>query len=151
VWDTDWPRRLYAKGMLMPVDLGALWTAGGVLAGLQITAFTLRITREIAVGREGDITWLPLADALNLLSLLVTMLGVFIAPVLDIGGVALPAKAFGASVLLLTGYPFALAGHYDMYNFRTSRTMAYCPTQERVVLAVVAVALVGYVGVAAVR
>jgi hypothetical protein len=89
--------------MLMPVDLGALWTAGGVLAGLQITAFTLRITREIAVGREGDITWLPLADVLNLLSLLVTMLGVFIAAVLHIGGVALPAKAFGASVLLLAG------------------------------------------------
>jgi hypothetical protein len=135
----------------MPVDLGTLWTAGGVLAGLQITAFTLRITREIAVGREGDITWLPLADVLNLLSLLVTMLGVFVAPIVDIGGVALPMKAFGASVILLVGYPFALAGHYDMYNFRTTRTMAYCPIQERVVLAVVAVVLAGYVSLAVFR
>jgi hypothetical protein len=135
----------------MPVDLGALWGAGGVLAGLQITAFTLRITREITVGREGDITWLPLADVLNLLSLLVTMLGVFVAPIVDLGGAAFPMKAFGASVILLAGYPFALAGHYDMYNFRTTRTMAYCPRQERVVLVVVAAVLVGYVGLAVIR
>jgi hypothetical protein len=43
----------------MIVDIGSLWAAAGVLAGLQITAFTLRINREIAVGREGDLTWLP--------------------------------------------------------------------------------------------
>ena len=135
----------------MSVDLGTLWTAGGVLAGLQINAFTLRINREIAVGREGDITWLPLADALNLLSLLVTMLGVFIAPILNIGGAALPKKAFGMSVLLLIGYPFALVGHYDMYNPRTTRTMMYCPKQERIALATVAAAVSAYLALAIAR
>ena len=40
----------------MDVDLAAIWSAAGVLAVLQIAAFTLRINREIAVSldsREG--------------------------------------------------------------------------------------------------
>jgi hypothetical protein len=121
------------------------------LAGLQITAFALRINREVAVGAQGDITWLPLADFVNLISLVVTMLGVFIAPVLGLGGATFPMKAFGLAVLLLAGYPFALAGHYEMFNPRTPRTMTYCPRQERVVLTVVAVAVVSYVVLAMVH
>jgi len=49
-----------AEGRTVTIDLGALWTAAGVLAGLQITAFALRVNREVAVGAHGDITWLPL-------------------------------------------------------------------------------------------
>jgi hypothetical protein len=135
----------------LTIDLGSLWTAAGVLAGLQITAFTLRVNREIAVGAKGGTTWLPLADVVNLFSLVVTMFGVFIAPVLAIGGTAVPAKAFGLAVLLLAGYPFALAGHYDLFNPRTSRTMAYCPRQERVVLMLVAATAVVYVALAIAR
>jgi hypothetical protein len=80
----------------MAIDLGTLWSAAGVLAGLQLTAFSLRITREITVGSKGARTWLPLAELLNLLSLLITVLGVFIAPVLSIGGSALPCKGVRA-------------------------------------------------------
>jgi hypothetical protein len=76
---------------------------------------------------------------------------VFIAPVLGIGGAAVPRKAFGLGVLLLAGYPFALAGHYDMFNRHTSRSMAYFPRQEQVVLSVVVVAVVAYVVLAIVR
>jgi hypothetical protein len=77
--------------------------------------------------------------------------GVFIAPILGLGGMAVPTKAFGLSVLLLAGYPFALAGHYDMFNPRTSRTMVYCPRQEQVVLSAVVVAVVAYLVLARVR
>ena len=135
----------------MTVDLGTVWAAAGVLAGLQITAFTLRITREVTVGGRGDKTWLPLADVLNLLSLLITMLGVFVAPIVAVGGSTFPVKAFGASVILLAGYPFALAGHYDMYNIRTSRSMVYCPPQERAVLVIVIAVLGAYLGLAITR
>ena len=55
------------KGML--VDVGMLWSAAGVVGGFQVAAFTLRIHREIEVGSEDDLTWLPVADCLNLLSL----------------------------------------------------------------------------------
>jgi hypothetical protein len=53
--------------------------------------------------------------------------------------------------VLLAGYPFALVGHYEMFNSRTPRTMTYCPWQERVVLSVVAVAVVSYVVLAMVH
>src|SRR5262245_3581359 len=106
----------------MDVGLAAIWSAAGVLAGLQITAFTLRINREIAVSKDDDLTWLPIADVLNLLSLLVIAVAVFVAPVLGFGGEEFAKKAFGLAVLLLVGYAFALAGHYDMYNRHTSRS-----------------------------
>lgn len=134
----------------MHLGLEKLWTAAGVLSGLQLTGFSLRVNREIAAG-EDDLTWLPLADTLNLASLAVTMLGVFVAPILGISGAALALKAFGLSVLLLVGYPFALAGHYDMFNRRTRRSWTYCPTQERIVLFIVAVAVVAYVVLASIR
>lgn len=132
----------------MHPDLGSLWTAAGVVSGLQVTGFALRINREIEVSGKGDITWLPPADILNLLSIAVTMLGVFITPVLDIGSAAVPVKAFGLSVLLLAGYPFALAGHYDMFNPRTHRSWTYCPRQERIALTVVGVSAVVYIALA---
>ncbi|MFJ8212113.1 hypothetical protein [Streptomyces sp. NPDC096033] len=135
----------------MHLDLEKLWTAAGVLAGLQVTGFTLRINREIEMGGKGDLTWLPLADTLNLVSLAVTMLGVFLAPILGISGASAALKAFGLSVLLLAGYPFALASHYEMFNPRTRRTMTYCPRQERIVLSMVAVAVVAYVVLASTR
>jgi hypothetical protein len=58
-------------------------------------------------------------------------------------------KAFGLAVLLLAGYPFALAGHYEMFSPRTPRTMTYCPLQEQVVLS--AAAVIFYVALAMVR
>ncbi|PWI19326.1 hypothetical protein DI272_38090 [Streptomyces sp. Act143] len=122
-----------------------------MVSGFQVTGFALRINREIDVSGKGDITWLPPADILNLLSIAVTMLGVFIAPVLEIGSATVPIRAFGLSVLLLAGYPFALAGHYDMFNPRTRRSWTYCPRQERIALAIVGVSAVAYTALAALR
>jgi hypothetical protein len=104
------------------VKIGMLWVAAGVLIGLQTTAFSARATREIRVGDRGDLTWLPPADMLNLASLVVTAVGVFVLPVLRIGSSALPREALGLGVVLAVGYPFGLAGHYDMYNRHTGRS-----------------------------
>lgn len=87
----------------------SLWGAAGIIVGFQVTAFTLRINREIdVIGRESA------------------------------------SRLFGLSVLLLLGYAFALAGHYEMYR-AGARTMCYFPTQERVVVALVAAAALIYI------
>jgi hypothetical protein len=130
---------------MYPDSVGTLWSGAGILVGFQVTAFTLRINREISVGSSGDRTWLPVADSLNLLSLSTTLIGVFTLPMLDVVGLRTSAKLFGLAVLLLVGYAFALAGHYEMYNPRTGRSMDYFPRQERVAVGVVAVMSVGYV------
>jgi hypothetical protein len=68
------------------VELGTLWSAAGVIAGFQVAAFTWRITREVYMSDKGEPVWLPLADWLNLLSLAVTLLGVFVGTALDLVG-----------------------------------------------------------------
>jgi len=130
------------------VDVGTLWGAAGVLVGFQITALTLRISREISVGASGDLTWLPVADYLNLLSLSITLIGVFVLPVLDVIGQTAASRLFGLAALLLVGYALALAAHYEMYNPRTARSMTYFPLQERVAVAAVAVAGLAYAATA---
>jgi hypothetical protein len=56
------------KGMAHEITLDALWRSAGVLAGFQVTAFTLRIKREMDMEQEGETGWFPLADMLNLVS-----------------------------------------------------------------------------------
>jgi hypothetical protein len=95
------------------VELPALWSAAGFIVGFQVTAVTLRINREIAVGDRGVVTWLPPADLLNLVSLVVTLIGVFAAPALSVVSPDVAQLTSGFAVVLLAGYPLALAGHYE--------------------------------------
>jgi hypothetical protein len=117
-------------------QIGELWTAAGVLLGFQVTAFLMRLSREIAVGDKGMVTWAPPSDVLNLGSMVVTTIGVFILPMFGWVSVDTGARLFGSALLLFVGYPFALAGHYDMYN-RKSRTGDYCTRQEKVAVAII--------------
>lgn len=112
-----------------------------------MTAFTLRINREISVASSGDITWLPVADWFNILSLSVMLVGVFTLPALDVVDSGTAARLFGLAALLLLGYAFALVGHYEMYK-PGPRSMRFFPTQERVVTMLVGIAAVGYVAAA---
>jgi hypothetical protein len=128
--------------------LADIWTAAGVILGFQATSFLWRIANEVTRNRENnnqDVTWLPPADILNLIAMVVLVSGVFLAPLL----VSLPPlwaqKAFGLSLLLFVGHCFALAGHYDMYNRHTKRSMSYFPFQERVVVGIVAIISVLYI------
>jgi hypothetical protein len=63
-------------------NYATLWSAAGILVGFQVTALTLRVKREIDVGDRLDLTWLPPADLVNLISLATTLLGVIAAPAL---------------------------------------------------------------------
>jgi len=128
-----------------------IWAAAGVLMGFQVTSFAWRVSREVEVGQEGDLTWLPPADILNLASMVVAMLGVFVLPILELGSLGFANKSFGLAVLLYVGYPFALAGHYEMYNNKTPRSFAYFPMQERVAIGFVLIMVVTYVCLAFTR
>jgi hypothetical protein len=136
--------------MGVEIDLAALWTAAGVLAGLQVTGFSFRLNREIKVAESEHITWLPPADIVNVVSLGITLVGVFIVPILQLGSSVLPLKAFGLSVLLLAGYPWVLAGHYDLYR-PGHPSMLYFPAQEKIALCLLGVAAVVYIILASVR
>jgi hypothetical protein len=114
------------------VQLGTLWSAAGVVAGFQIAAFTWRITREIKMSDEGESVWLPLADVLNLLSLGVTLIGVFTASTLGLIGTDSTRLLFGWAVVLLACWPLAVAGHYELFSRRPRRRPAPYATRQEV-------------------
>ena len=58
----------------MEIKLSDIWTAAGFLIGLQIAAFTWRVSREIGVTERGDMNWLPPADIMNLIAMMVALL-----------------------------------------------------------------------------
>lgn len=126
----------------MSLELVQLWTVAGVLIGFQISSFGWRISREADVD-EAVSTWLPPADIINLFSMMITALGVFILPILGLIGTELSQLAFGFAMLLFVSYPFALAGHYDMFN-KGPRSFEYFPRQEKIVVAIIAIAAAAY-------
>lgn len=144
-----------------PVDLSGVWTAGGILVGFAVTAFTFRIQRESSirsrsVGPETTY-WLPPADLLLVIAFVVDLVGVFVIPAIW-ADVRFARLALGLACLMLAGYLPALAGHYDILFGRIpERTHArrvrsqredggypWATAQELGVLVVVAVACVLY-------
>jgi hypothetical protein len=127
-----------------PYILGDFWPTAGVIAGFQVTAFTFRLNRELQMGDHGAPTWLPPADYVNLASLAFTLAAVFVAPIMGIYGEPVAAQALGLSLVLLACYPFALAGHYELFHRRV-RTPMYFPRQEKIAIAVTVVVAVAYI------
>ena len=83
------------------------------VVGFSVTAFIFRIGREAKKRDERFLYWLPPADFLLLGSLAVTLIGVFVLPILG-AGLSFALYALGLSLVLLAAYPFALAGHYEI-------------------------------------
>lgn len=104
-----------------------------VLIGIQFAAFTWRIEREVSVAEKGDINWLPPADILNLISIVLGGLGIFFIPLLGIENPVTQKIILGTYLILFLAYPFALAGHYDLYT-RGTRSYAYFTFQEKIVV-----------------
>ena len=129
----------------MELEIGELWTAGGILLGFQLTSFHFRLSRELKFRDEGDTTWLPWADLISLVSMLIMAWCVFLLPILGLG-LEFAANAFGVSLVLFTAYPFALAGHYELFQLKDkdSRKGGHCPFEEKVVLVVAVVVLILY-------
>ena len=66
--------------ILEELQLAHVWTAGAVLLGFQLGAFTWRINREVSMGDKGYVTWLTLADGLVGISFLWVVVFVFAMP-----------------------------------------------------------------------
>ena len=79
-----------------------------------------------------------------------TAVAVYILPLLGCLSETMVLKWFGAALLLFVGWPFALAGHYDMFNCTTPRSRKYFPLQEKVAVVVILSLLIVY-GVVAAR
>jgi len=75
--------------------------------------------------------------------MLVMIIGVFILPIFGIG-FKYVKLFFGLAVLLFLGYPFALAGHYEMYK-KGHRSYSFCPFQERLVIVLICSAIIAYI------
>jgi hypothetical protein len=54
-------------------------------------------------------------------------------------------------VLLSLSYPFALAGHFDLYNNKTGCPNQYFPYQEKVVVTIIAVLAMIYILMALIK
>jgi hypothetical protein len=122
------------REMLMELKLADIWTAASILVGLQIGAFSWRVSREVAVASTGARIWFPLADIMNLTGMLVIFFGVFAIPLAGFADARIPQLAFMFAVVLFAGYPFAVAGHYGLLHFRGARSQSYAPRQEKAVI-----------------
>ena len=97
------------------IQLSQLWTAAAVLVGFQITALTWRLNREVAMEASSERTWATLPDGFVATSFLVVVIGVFAAPLSGAASTDFAAKLFGVAMLIFAAFPFALAGHYNLY------------------------------------
>jgi hypothetical protein len=131
------------------IDLASLWTAAGVLLGFQTYMIVWRVERELLMeskaleDQENPIVWLPMCDYLNLTSAIVTAVGVFAAPALDISSETDAREWFGLSIILLVGYAFSLLGHYRLYKHKTPRP--FFPAQEVLPFFITCIASLCYV------
>ena len=65
------------------ITFAPVWTAAGVVAGFVVTAYMFRIKREAEMRSEGFWYWLTPADHVLMLSLGVSLVGVFVEPILE--------------------------------------------------------------------
>src|SRR4051794_23974564 len=95
------------------ISFATVWTAAGIVVAFSVNAIVWRIGREASMRTGGGQWWMPRADFVLLASLAVTLIGVFVLPVLG-AELVFARHALGVAFVLLAGYPFALAGHYEI-------------------------------------
>jgi len=131
------------------MKLSEIWSAAGFLIGLQLGAFSWRLSREISMAERGEVTWLPLAEVLNLAALVVAVLGVFLLPIAGYASLRVPRVFLGVSLILFAGHAFALAGHYELFTRERPRgPRSWLPRQELVIVGLTVIAVVTFVGIA---
>ncbi len=100
----------------------ALWSPALILLGFQLTLLAMRIGREQKMGDAGRPVWIPLAEWLNLGSMLITVFLVIVPSLLGLSDAKFSRFAFAVAVALLGGYPFALSAHYDLFKGNPATT-----------------------------
>jgi hypothetical protein len=100
--------------MFPEVDRGTLATIASVISSFGIAMLFFRILRQLEMGKKGEAIWLPVADWLLVLAIILSLL-VVIVPLLILSQTALPAAASGAAAIMVAGYVFAILGHYRIF------------------------------------
>ena len=121
----------------MKIGWSEVWSAAGVIVGLQGATIAHRVHARGEKAGTHEVTWLPPAELLSLLSMFVIILGTFIVPVFLSASLRFARFAFGLGLLLFAGHVTALAGHYEMFNPATVRKGRRFPLQENIVVAIV--------------
>jgi cytochrome b561 len=98
------------------IQMAQVWESASVVLALQAMTIGWRINRESQLSEKGEPTWMPVADIVNLIAILLSVLGVFVAPVLGLASGRFTARVFGLVLILTVGHVFALAGHYELFN-----------------------------------
>jgi hypothetical protein len=89
-----------------------------LVVALQFAAFGWRINREITVGDEERRTWLPLADWINVIMLLLTIFFCIVVPLTFGGFGTLKKIILAAAAILIAFHPITTAGHYGLLSGR---------------------------------
>ena len=118
---------------MLSIQMSQLWTIGAVLAGFQVAALTWRIKREIDMERQGETTWLTLADYFVMVSFLILIFGVFAGPAIGALTSGWAVKLFGFALIVFGVSPLVLAGHYNLYcPWGKKRPRSWVTRQEAV-------------------
>lgn len=127
------------------IALKDIWLASGIIVGFQVTFFLWRLSREARMRERKYPTWFPPSDVLNLVSMAIFVIGVFILPATTSISPYVVKRCFATAALLFLGYPFALAGHYELYTPGEKGKQPYCTIQEWVVIEIIATLVLMYV------
>ena len=92
-----------------------------VVFGFQLAALVWRLNRELRMAERRERTWLTSADYMVYGFVLILVVGVFIAPILDIANFQVTVWLFGLSIIVFALSPVVLAGHYNLYRYRKGR------------------------------
>ena len=126
--------------MHIPMNMETLLS---ILIALQFAAFGWRIDREISVGDKGLRTWFPVADFLNVASMLFVTASCIILPMIGLHCQKLINIALSLGFILITFHPINMAAHYRLFS-RKGRTIyegtetAYITDQEKITLLITA-------------
>jgi hypothetical protein len=135
----------YTLETMLDPDLKGLWRPAGLLLGFQVTLFKWRLEREAGIGDKGDTPWLTPSDYVGLFGRLAFVFGVVLLPVSGlVVSIAVARWAFGLGALLFVGQALGLAGHYQLFNRTQKRKHVWFSRQEKVVVAVTAIAAIFY-------
>jgi hypothetical protein len=115
-----------------PAHIYEVWTSAAVLVGFQLISFAWRLSRELELMKRQpkEKNWFPPANYLNLLSMLVLIVAVFVLPTPNPIGDERARAGLQLSLILLAGYPFAIAGHYRLFRIAKPKPRPYCTLQE---------------------
>ena len=127
------------------VTIFHLWTVAAVVLGFQMAALAWRMNRELYAEKKRAWTWIPWADRMIYVSMIILIGGVFIAPLVGDVSLRWAVWLFGLALVIFAATPPVIAGHYNVFRYDPDRIdRPPTTTQEKWALGVVSVAIGAY-------